>query len=128
MRLLLLRGWTDAVGLGVENRVRAEFPFLVVEHYAAVASLTFRLKQAGTSRTLGVLLIPQSAAELGDLVQESGLFDDLKVLLVLPDHGAAIVADGHRLKPSLMVFSDGDPAPVCAVIDKMLERRWLDVA
>lgn len=128
MRLLLFRGWRDAVGLAIESRVREAFPFLVIEHYAAMASLAFRLNQVGTSGTLGVLLIPQSTAELGELVGESRLFDGLKVLLVLPDHGAATVADGHRLKPSLMVFNDADPAPVCAVIEKMFERRLSDVA
>ena len=128
MRLLLYRGWRDTVGLDIESRVRAEFPFLVVEHYAAIASLVFRLRQVGTSGTLGALLVPHTAADLQDLATHAALFNDLKVLLVLPDHDAATVADGHRLKPSLMVFSDGDSSPVCAVIEKLFERRLSDVA
>jgi len=128
MKLLLYRGWRDPIALAIEERVRAEFPFLGVEHYAAVTSLAFRLRQVGTSDTLGVLLVPPTAAELQHLAARGSLFDDLKVLLVLPGRDASIVADGHRLKPSLMVFNDGDPAPLCAVIERLSERRLSDVA
>ena len=128
MKLLLYRGWRDSVGIGIEDQVRTRFPHLVVEHYAAITSLVFRLKQPGSLGTLGVLLVPQTAADLEELVLKSALFDRLKVLLVLPDHDAATVADGHRLKPSLMVFCDGNHSPVCAVIEKILDRRLSDVA
>jgi len=128
MKLLLFRRWRDEAGLDIESRVRSRFPDLAIEHYSALESLVARLRQPCTPSFVAALLIAVNPGDVRDLAAWSPLFDGMKVLLVLPDEDAATVANGHRLKPSLMTCDDGGPAQICAVIERLLERRLSDVA
>ncbi len=72
-----------------------------------------------------VLLSPASKEELSCLLALQDLLSDMRIILVLPDRDDETVAMGHRLRPRMVSYNDGDYLDVAAVLTRMNERREL---
>jgi hypothetical protein len=49
----------------------------------------------------------------------------MRIILVLPDRDDETVAMGHRLRPRMVSYNDGDYLDVAAVLIRMNEKRGL---
>ncbi len=72
-----------------------------------------------------VLLSPASKEELSRLLALQDLLSDMRIILVLPDRDDETVAMGHRLRPRMVSYSDGDYLDVAAVLTRMNEKMEL---
>jgi hypothetical protein len=75
-----------------------------------------RLRQTPHASTL-VILCPADRRELQELTGLSALFDDLDLILIVPDDEDETIALAHRLRPRFLCYIDD-----CA--DKVGEVAW----
>jgi hypothetical protein len=102
--------------------IRAQSWYGQVEIFYTLDKFYRRFTRAGSSNTVTVLL-PSSRKELENLVQYADLFDDQKIILVLPDHGKETIAMGHALYPRFISYTDGDLKDVAVVLRKLITHN-----
>jgi hypothetical protein len=93
-----------------------------VEIFYTLEKFYRRLTLAGSSNAVTVLLL-SSRQELENLVQYADLFDDQKIILVLPDHARETIAMGHALYPRFISYKDGDLEEVTSVLRKLIDHN-----
>ena len=120
MTVLLYNDWRDLAGARLRIAIRHELPGVEVQSFSTLDALALRLRSTGDQPVVATVLMPPSASDLPACINLIPLLSGLKILLVLPDHVAETIAQGHRLRPSLVTFSDGDSSRVCAVLGKLV--------
>ncbi len=67
-----------------------------------------------------VILHLATARELDDFLAAQSLFDDIRLLLILPDNNPALLTKSHELRPRFVDIDQGDNFDrVMAVLNKM---------
>lgn len=93
-----------------------------VEIYFTLNNFYRRFTQAGISNAVTVLLIADRQ-ELENLLQYADLFNDQKIILVLPDRAKETVDMGHALYPRFISYKDGDLEEVTSVLRKLIDHN-----
>ena len=93
-----------------------------VEIFYTLKKFYRRFTLAGSSNAVTVLLLT-CRQELEDLVKYADLFDDQKIILVLPDHARETIAMGHALYPRFISYTDGDLKDVASVLRKLISHQ-----
>ena len=89
------------------------------EIYSTIDTLCKRLSRSSYNIAIAVLQI-SSKEELRDLLSIRHLFDNIKIILILPDRKNETVVLGHKLRPRFLSCTDGDFKDIAAVLKKML--------
>ena len=89
------------------------------EIYSTIDTLGQRLHQPSYNIAVAVLLI-SGREELRDVLSIRHLFDNIKIILILPDRKNKTIVIGHKLRPRFLSYTDGDFKDVAAVLKKML--------
>lgn len=82
----------------------------------SLACLAQRLKEPTFDRELAVIVVA-SREELDGLLAIRELLQDLRIILVLPDHENDTVSQGHKLSPRFVSYMDRDFWDVVAVLN-----------
>ncbi len=71
------------------------------------------------------ILVAQNGEELEELISVDYLFDDILIILVLPDRQKDTLARAYKLYPRFIadVNTDYDLKAVTAILEKMLKRE-----
>ena len=120
--VLLYSDWRDRTGLNLRMEIRGLLPDVEVEGFSSPDALALRLRSPSDHHVAAAVLVPPTPHDLDLCLTVAPLLSGLKILLVLPDHHASTIAMGHRLRPSLVTFTDGDPSKVCAVLSKIITK------
>ncbi|MCP4576752.1 MAG: hypothetical protein GY846_10765 [Deltaproteobacteria bacterium] len=115
--------------LPLENRVAERLQEVLeatvltdeIEIYRTIESLAGRLRQPGTDQMIAVLLAA-AGKDLSDILSIRELFEDIKIILILPDGERSTISGGHKLYPRFVCCADSDFSDVAAVLGKMLEN------
>lgn len=89
------------------------------EIYSTIDTLGKRLRRPSYNIAVAVLLF-SSREELRDVLSIRHLFDNIKIILILPDRKNETILLGHKLRPRFLSYTDGDFKDVAAVLKKML--------
>jgi hypothetical protein len=89
------------------------------EIYSTIDTLGKRLCRPSYNIAVAVLLI-SSREELRDVLSIRHLFDNVKIILILPDRKNETILLGHKLRPRFLSYTDSDFKDVVAVLKKML--------
>ena len=89
------------------------------EIYSTIDTLGQRLSRPSYNIAVAVLLI-SGREELRDVLSIRHLFDNIKIVLILPDRKNETIVIGHKLRPRFLSYTDGDFKDVAAVLKKML--------
>lgn len=94
-----------------------------------VSALTERIRSPVDAGSVAVLL-PATPEDLAGLIKISEFLDDLRIILVLPEAGNAVVDQGHRLRPRVLLQGDDYLERLLAVLGNMIRgpRRPVDRA
>ncbi len=65
------------------------------------------------------VLLAESQKQLLDIVSLDALLENVRVILVLPDHVRETVSKGLRMRPRFMAHLDGNFDDITAVLKKM---------
>lgn len=104
------------------NFIQTQSWYGQVEIFYTLEKFYRRFTLAGSSNAVTVLLLT-SRQELENLVKYADLFDDQKIILVLPDHAKETIALGHALYPRFISYTDGDLEDVASVLRKLITRN-----
>lgn len=81
----------------------------------SLACLSQRLKEPTFERELAVI-VAATREELDGLLAIRDLLQDIRIILVLPDHESDTVSQGHKLSPRFVSYIDRDFWDVVAVL------------
>ena len=90
------------------------------ETYSTIDTLGKRLSRPSYNIAVAVLLI-SSREELRDVLSIRHLFDNIKIVLILPDRKNETIVIGHKLRPRFLSYTDSDFIDVAVVLENMLK-------
>ena len=70
------------------------------------------------NKTIAVI-ITKDRDELNKIIKLGNFFDDLNIILILPDREINTMAMGHKIYPRFVSYIDGDFTEVKAVFEKL---------
>jgi len=112
---MFIEGTGELLRKMIENVVPNEN----TEIYSTIDTLGKRLRRPSYNIAIAVLLI-SSREELRDVLSIRHLFDNIKIVLILPDRNNETIVIGHKLRPRFLSYTDSDFKDVAAVLKKML--------
>jgi hypothetical protein len=83
----------------------------------------FRLRHRSGHEDIA-LLYASTLKDLDDLVACRDLFNNLRLVIVLPDGEEDTIAKGHLLRPRFMSYQDNAFSDISAVLQKMLKKAF----
>ena len=119
MNMLFYRPGTNATGKELQSLIEAQVPQVKTDIYRTMDSLSRRLRQPGREWDAAVLLAA-TREDLSDILSIRKLLGDVRIILILPDREEHTVAEGHRLRPRFLTYTDSDLGEVTSVLKKML--------
>ena len=66
------------------------------------------------------VLVAANTREVNALIDMGDVFEDVRIILVLPDAERETIAKGHLLRPRFLTYVDADFTDLAAVLAKML--------
>lgn len=102
----------------VENSV----PDGILQISDSFTDLPDRLRAVRNGARIAVL-VARNREELEELISLDYLFDDILIILVLPDLQKDILSRAYKLYPRFITDMNGDLNTISAVIRKMLKRE-----
>ena len=90
------------------------------EIYSTIDTLGKRLRRPSYNIAIAVLLI-SSREELRSVLSIRHLFDNIKIVLILPDRKNETIVIGHKLRPRFLSYTDNDFIDVAVVLENMLK-------
>jgi hypothetical protein len=124
MRLLFHAPPFNPSALALYERLSALDGIQQSEYIKSVNHLLNHLRTPIGLSTLAVLW-PASQNELLSLRKKNCLFRDMRIILILPDHQAETISEGHLFRPRFVGYADGDPNDIVAVVAKLMNSRQL---
>jgi hypothetical protein len=107
------------VGESLHTIIETFVPRREIETHQTIDGLLQRVRQCKHEHDIAVLLAG-SKQELEELVRIGDLFEDLRIILVVPDGEEDAIANTYALRPRFLTYSDSEYIGAAAVLSKML--------
>jgi hypothetical protein len=111
MSLLLYTTQSDKTGKDIMKAIKTQFPNKGVVLCSTVNSLAHKLSDQHNDKKMAIL-VPADEEEVIDIYSKQHLFNEVPVVLVLPNREKLVIAMGNRLKPRLMCYKESGIAEV----------------
>ncbi len=119
MKIALYEHTKDNLG----NQIQAIIENLLARRdtirHSTIETLLQALKQPMNGVEIAVLL-PSTSSELLTLNAENHLFDNIRLILILPDKKEETINLGLKLYPRYFSFADDDPGLMKGILTKMI--------
>lgn len=89
-----------------------------IEIFYTLKRLFFRLRHPNGNEDIA-LLLASTPRDLNDLVTNSHLLNNLRIVMILPDRDEETIAKGHLLRPRFVSYRDNDFSSLSLVLKKM---------
>ncbi len=119
MKLLLYVSESNKTGQHIRTIIQSHVPKRSTEIHRTVASISKRLKMRVGDVSV-VILHTATKEEFCDVLSLGSLLESLRIILILPDRERETIAQGLKLRPRFISFTDTDYSDVSAVLGKML--------
>ncbi|MEE8554017.1 MAG: hypothetical protein V3S72_12015 [Desulfobacterales bacterium] len=117
--VILYSMFLEGTGGQLRKMIEDVVPNENTEIYNTIDTLGKRLRRPSYNIAVAVLLF-SGREELRDVLSIRHLFDNIKIILILPDRKNETILLGHKLRPRFLSYTDGDFKDVAAVLKKML--------
>ena len=121
MSVLFFSGETKGAAEQVQGIIEAQVPGDEIEIHRSIESLTSRLRSPRCDLAI-IVLLAVNGEDLQGLFLIRDLFDDLPMILILPDRTWDTISKGQKLFPRFLTDMDSDFSEVALVLPKLLER------
>ncbi|MES0447747.1 MAG: hypothetical protein ABUJ92_14530 [Desulfobacterales bacterium] len=118
--VILYSMFIEETGGQLRKMIEDVVPNENTEIYSTIDTLGNRLRQPSYNIAVAVLLI-SSREELRDVLSIRHLFDNIKIILILPDRKNETIVIGHKLRPRFLSYTDSDFIDVAVVLENMLK-------
>ncbi|MFK5951430.1 MAG: hypothetical protein QM498_00115 [Desulfobacterium sp.] len=119
--ILYVKGKVDYANK-LENRIHSVIPGLKINVFNAIDRLSQLLRQPLQNIFIAILL-PASRAELAELIGMAVLFDNVRVILILPDRSKRTQALGLTLRTSFISYVDNNVEDVLSVLQHLIKKN-----
>lgn len=123
MDALFFSGETKGAAERIQRIIEGQLPGDQIEIHHNIDSLTSRLCQPRYDLT-AIVLLTSNCKDLLDLLSIRDMFDDIPIILILPDRERDTISKGHKLYPRFISYMDGDFSDVASVLAKMLGNAY----
>ncbi|MFH1035466.1 MAG: hypothetical protein V1806_13235 [Pseudomonadota bacterium] len=79
---------------------------------------------APTQEGTVVVLVPESAQQMDDILSLRNLLGDRPVTVVLPSHDPCLVGRAHLLRPRFLTYQDQEPGVLLQVLANIARKHW----
>ena len=118
--VIFYRMFTEGIGEQLQKVIEDVVPNENTETYSTIDTLGQRLRRPSYDIAVAVLLI-SSSEELRNVLSIRHLFDNIKIILILPDRKNETIVIGHKLRPRFLSYTDSDFIDVAVVLENMLK-------
>ncbi len=118
--IILYSTFLEGTGGQLRKMIEDVVPNENTEIYSTIDTLGKRLRRPSYNISVAVLLI-SSREELRDVLSIRHLFDNIKIILILPDRKNETIVIGHKLRPRFLSYTDSDFIDVVVVLENMLK-------
>ncbi|WP_300464271.1 hypothetical protein [Desulfobacula sp.] len=121
MKTVLYAKGIDKMGDHLETIIHAQVNGIKIKTCTSIEGLFQILRKPLNNLSVVILWI----ASINDLVEFNlmgTLFDDIKIILILPDRKKQTLALGCKLKPSFVSYVDSDLQDVASVLKQILKK------
>ena len=118
--VILYSMFSEGTGGQLRKMVEDVVPNENTEIYNTIDTLGKRLCRPSYNIAVAVLLI-SGGEELRDVLSIRHLFDNIKIILILPDRKNETIVIGHKLRPRFLSYTDSDFIDVAVVLENMLK-------
>ena len=118
--VILYSMFIEETGGQLRKMIEDVVPNENTEIYSTIDTLGNRLRQPSYNIAVAVLLI-SSREELRDVLSIRHLFDNIKIILILPDRKNETIVTGHKLRPRFLSYTDSNFIDVAVVLENMLK-------
>ena len=118
--VILYSMFIEGTGEQLRKMIENVVPNENTEIYSTIDTLGKRLRRPSYNIAIAVLLI-SSREELRDVLSIRHLFDNIKIVLILPDRNNETIVIGHKLRPRFLSYTDSDFIDVAVVLENMFK-------
>ena len=118
--VILYSMFLEGTGGQLRKMIEDVVPNENTEIYSTIDTLGKRLSRPSYNIAVAVLLI-SGREELRDVLSIRHLFDNIKIVLILPDRNNETIVIGHKLRPRFLSYTDSDFIDVAVVLENMLK-------
>ena len=122
MSLLFFSRELNGAGERLKGIIEAHVPEHEIEIYRDIETLSARFHKP-TYNLTALILLAAARKDLTDLLHTHRLFNDIPIILILPDREENTILEGLKVFPRYMTYADGDFMDVAAVLKKIIGRK-----
>jgi L-lactate utilization protein LutB len=122
MKIFLYSKVGNPSGNKLNKLIEKDLPGVEMAVYKTIDDLSQSLKHPTENSGVAVLLI-SNQEDLKNILSIRHLFQNIRIILLVPSEDAEIVALAHRLRPRFLTDIDTDLAEITAVLKKMLKDQ-----
>jgi hypothetical protein len=120
MKIFLYAKVSDECRDMLEKMIKTCLPEAELVVYRTVDDLSQGLRQPGKDSDVAILLA-SNQEDLRNILSIGSLFQNIRIILLVPNKEAEIVALAHQLRPRFLTDMNTDLAEITAVLKKMLK-------
>jgi len=118
MKIALYADPVQEMGNTIEGMIQNELPQIQIEKMNSIGYLKKSLCRP-LNRISVIVGFVFHEKDIDLLLTLRPLFDDIRLILILPDRGKKLTALGLGLNPCFVGYSDSDPADITLVLKKI---------
>ena len=118
MKIALYADPVQEMGNTIEGMIQNELPQIQIEKMNSIGFLKKSLCRP-LNRISVIVVFVFHEKDIDLLLTLRSLFDDIRLILILPDRGKKLTALGLGLNPCFVGYSDSDPADITLVLKKI---------
>jgi hypothetical protein len=121
MKIFLYSPAGDPSGDRLSDLIKTSFPEAGMEICRTIRDLSQSLRQPAEDSGVAVLLV-SDREDLMNMISLRHLFQNIRIILLLPNKEPETVAMAHQLRPRFLTGRNSDLAEVAAVLKKMFKE------
>jgi hypothetical protein len=121
MSLLFYSENTHVYYKKLKDIIKAQVPCGELEIYHEMNSLSNRFNKLRCDINI-MVLVAATQNDLTELIIQKQLFDDIPIILILPDRNKETISKGLKLSPRFFDYIDSDFYDFASVLKKMLKN------
>lgn len=122
MKIILYANKEMQTGFVLRELILSQLPGLDIENSHTIDELTQTLRQP-MNRISVALLCPACDDDLNALNRIHALFDNTRIIMVLPDRTKHTLSKGIRMNPSFIGYVDGPLLDITSVLKKIENKK-----
>jgi len=124
MSVLIYTGSDQLVLKRLNRVIQIVFPGGKVDTCGTLDDVVNKLRRPRFKTDIEIaVLVAGSKEEVNELAGMVEVFEDVRIILVLPDADRETISKGHLLRPRYLTYIDADFTDLAAVLAKMLNFR-----